>query len=328
MPKNKIKNKIIEDLIKKGKCLKCGLCCKAIGLSVSPEILSKLEDGNNLDFKFASDNFINITIDEAFEINPYLKNWSTGLFYYKCKQFDNNLNKCIIHKSKPYICAGFPHYGHPVDYYENGIPYSDKCGHQTYLSLYSLTLRKNGGYNLNNLHSPKFDKNGYIQIYTGEGKGKTTASIGLTTRALGRGWKVLVMQFLKVSDETGEYKCLIRNNKNLTYLSCGMPHYPTMKNIGSLDKSSFDEGWSFVKENYNNYDLIVLDELNIAIDFNFITVEEVLEFLNNKLDNVEIVISGRNARKEIIEIANLVTEMKSIKHYWDSGVKAREGVEY
>jgi cob(I)alamin adenosyltransferase len=179
-----------------------------------------------------------------------------------------------------------------------------------------------------NLPNPKFEKRGYIQIYTGDGKGKTTATIGLVCRALGRKFKVLVMQFCKVRNQTGEYKYLSKHCHNLVYKSCGLPHYPTKGNVDSTDKEACLKGWNYIKENHTKFDLIALDELNIAIDLGFISVEEVISFLLSKKQSTEIVISGRNARLQLIEMAHLVTEMKPIKHYWDINVQAREGIEY
>ncbi len=179
------------------------------------------------------------------------------------------------------------------------------------------------------LHNPKFSKKGFIQVYTGRGKGKTTASMGLVTRALGRGWKVFVMQFCKVKNHTGEYQYLgLENPCNLAYSSCGLPHYPNKLNVTEKDKQACRDGWGLVLKRHKQFDLIVLDELNIAIDFEFLTTEEVLEFLNNKPQNLEIVITGRNIRPEILEAAHLVTEMVPLKHYIDIGVQAREGIEY
>ena len=184
---------------------------------------------------------------------------------------------------------------------------------------------------MKNLPNPEFDKYGYIQIYTGLGKAKTTAAMGLVCRALGRKFEVCIMQFCKDKNQTGEYKYFSENfNDNLDYLSSGLPHYPipTKANITTDDKIKFIEGWEYIRRRQADYDLIVLDELTTAIDFGFILVEEVVLFLKDKPEHLEIVITGRNAQKELIEVADLVTEMLPIKHYWDKGVKARLGIEY
>lgn len=178
------------------------------------------------------------------------------------------------------------------------------------------------------LPNPKFLKHGYIQVYTGNGKCKTTSSIGLAARALGQNWKVLVMQFCKNLDDCGEYKCLSRNNKNLVYKTCGSKNFPWKNNTTDDDITLNKAGWQYVVNNYKKFDLIILDELNIAIDLEIISLDEVLQFLKNKLSSIEIVITGRNARQEIIDIAHLVTEMTPIKHYFDIGVKSRKGIEH
>jgi len=181
---------------------------------------------------------------------------------------------------------------------------------------------------MENLYNPRFEKRGYIQIYTGDGKGKTTASIGLAVRALGRGMKVLIMHFCKVKHQTGEYKQLSKMLDNLDYESCGLPHYPTKGGITNEDKKAFDEGWHYVIDNHLKYDMIILDELNIAVDFSFITPGCITQFLLGKPKHQEIVITGRNAHPELIAAAHLVTDMYAVKHYWNCGVRAREGIEF
>lgn len=181
---------------------------------------------------------------------------------------------------------------------------------------------------MKNLINPKWSKAGYIQIYTGEGKGKTTAAIGLACRALGQNMKVLIMQFCKNNNDSGEYKCLTRNNKNLTYKCCGIDKFPLVSNIATEDKDKAALGWEYVVWNEKQYNLIILDELNIAIDLKIINIKNILYFLENKPKDLEVVITGRNAHPDIIKMAHLVTEMKPIKHYWDIGVKGRCGIEY
>lgn len=187
----------------------------------------------------------------------------------------------------------------------------------------------------NKLVNPKFEKKGYIQIYTGNGKGKTTASLGLTLRALGRNWKVLMVMFTKGQEnDYGEIISFSNLNSHikskLKIIQSGLNRIVYKNNANSQDKEEALKAWNYTKKaiNENCYDLIILDELNIVLDLRFIELEDVLQTLKNKPQELEIVITGRNAKKELIDIAHLVSEINPIKHYWDIGVEGREGIEY
>ncbi|MBR1977142.1 cob(I)yrinic acid a,c-diamide adenosyltransferase [bacterium] len=184
------------------------------------------------------------------------------------------------------------------------------------------------------LFNPDFSKRGYIQVYTGNGKGKTTASLGLALRALGRGWDVLMVMLAKGGNNYGElnsFKNLIKEIDNkLTIINAGLDKVLFKKNITEEDKVEIQKGWDIAKCGIQSgeYSLVILDEVNIAIDLGLIDVDEVVDVLKNKPDNVEVVLTGRRAHKKIIDIAHLVSEIKPVKHYWDIGVEAREGVEF
>ncbi len=186
----------------------------------------------------------------------------------------------------------------------------------------------------NNLINPNWAKHGYIQVYTGDGKGKTTASLGLAMRALGRCWKVLIIMFTKGGDNYGELNSF-RNlseqiSQNLTIVQAGLERIVYADNKNENDALEIKKGWELAKKAIQNdeYNLIILDEANIAIDLNFIDVDDVIEVLKNKPEDMEIVLTGRNANPKIIEIAHLVSEIKPVKHYWDTGIAARKGIEY
>ncbi|MBR5554536.1 cob(I)yrinic acid a,c-diamide adenosyltransferase [bacterium] len=186
----------------------------------------------------------------------------------------------------------------------------------------------------NNLINPNWEKHGYIQVYTGDGKGKTTASLGLAMRALGRCWKVLIIMFTKGGNDYGELNSF-RNlspqiAQNLTIVQAGLDRIVYSDNQNSDDAKEITKGWELAKKAIKNheYNLIILDEANIAIDLNLIDLDEVLEVLKNKPDEMEIVLTGRNANPKIVELAHLVSEIKPIKHYWDTGIAARKGIEY
>ena len=186
----------------------------------------------------------------------------------------------------------------------------------------------------NELYNPRFDKIGYIQVYTGDGKGKTTASLGLAMRALGRGWKVLIIMFAKGGDHYGElysFRELSPKIKELlTIEQAGLERIVYADNVSEEDKEAVKKGWELAKQaaKSGEYDLIVLDEANIAIELGLIQLEDMVNFLKNKPKYLEIVLTGRHAHSEIIELAHLVSEIRPTKHYWDLGVKARKGIEY
>lgn len=186
----------------------------------------------------------------------------------------------------------------------------------------------------NNLINPNWAKHGYIQVYTGNGKGKTTASLGLAMRALGRCWKVLIVMFLKGGDDYGELNSL-RNlspeiSKNLNIVQAGLDRIVYSDNKTPEDEKEIKKGWELAKKAIENdeYNLIILDEANVAMDLGFIDVDEVAQVLKNKPEEMEIVLTGRNANPKIIELAHLVSEIKPVKHYWDTGIVARKGIEY
>ena len=166
---------------------------------------------------------------------------------------------------------------------------------------------------------------GYIQVYTGTGKGKTTASIGLAIRAAGSGKKVFIAQFVK-SMEYNEIKILrlLREyiEVKLYGHGCFITKNPSQEDIVAA-KKGLEEVLS-IMQSYN-YDLIILDELTIAIYYGLLTIEEVMEFLRKKPHEIELVITGRYTPKEVMEYADLVTDMVEIKHYYQQGVLSREG---
>lgn len=186
----------------------------------------------------------------------------------------------------------------------------------------------------NNLINPNWAQHGYIQVYTGNGKGKTTASLGLAMRALGRCWKVLIIMFTKGGDDYGELKAFrelapdIANNLKIVH--AGLDRIVYIDNQNEKDREEILKGWNLAKKAIENdeYQLIILDEANIAIDLGIIDVDEVVDVLKNKPDNMEIVLTGRNAHPKIIEIAHLVSNIEPVKHYWDTGIAARKGIEY
>lgn len=176
-------------------------------------------------------------------------------------------------------------------------------------------------------------EHGYIQIYTGDGKGKTTASLGLALRAIGHGWKVLIVQYTKGEQGTNYYGEICSASKlmpNLEVAQFGLDRVIYSHNINIEDYKEARRGWQFTKDAINSgkYQLIILDEINICADLGLVKISEIKEELLNKPQNLEIVLTGRRAHPELVAMAHLVTEMQPIKHYFDMGVMARKGIEY
>lgn len=168
---------------------------------------------------------------------------------------------------------------------------------------------------------------GYIQVYTGNGKGKTTAALGLALRAAGAGFRVYIAQFVK-GMKYSELDVLPRLSDYITLKQygrdCFIEREPTNEDIQAAQ-----EGLKEVKEIMcsGEYQMIILDEANIAIYFNLFSVDDLLDFMREKPRGVELVITGRKADTRVIEAADLVTEMKEIKHYYQKGIEARSGIE-
>jgi len=168
---------------------------------------------------------------------------------------------------------------------------------------------------------------GYIHVYTGDGKGKTTAAFGLALRAVGAGLKVYIAQFVK-GMHYSELETVKKFGDQLVLKQYGRDCF-IHKDPEQADIDAARAGFEEVKKiaASGEYDMVILDEANIATYYKLFSVEELLELIDNRADNVEIVITGRKADPRIIERADLVTEMREIKHYYQQGVEARKGIE-
>ncbi|MGQ9646493.1 MAG: cob(I)yrinic acid a,c-diamide adenosyltransferase [Thermodesulfobacteriota bacterium] len=170
---------------------------------------------------------------------------------------------------------------------------------------------------------------GLIQVYTGNGKGKTTAALGLALRAVGHGLRVFVIQFMKGSAPYGELESARKLHPYLTIKRAGRKGFVSKSHPDPADVQAAQEGFSLTKKAIESreYDIVVLDEINMAIDYGLISLSDVLGLIDSKPESVELILTGRNARPEIIEKADLATEMVEVKHYYDKGIKARKGIE-
>jgi cob(I)alamin adenosyltransferase len=170
---------------------------------------------------------------------------------------------------------------------------------------------------------------GLVQIFTGDGKGKTSAAIGAAVRALGQGLRVYIGFFMKGGYPSGERSILSRLD-NVTVESFGTGGFVDRADIKPEEKEQAKRGLAAAHKALlsGNYDLVVLDELNVAVAWGLVELDEVLKLIDARPGGVELIITGRQADSKLIKAADLVTEMLKIKHPYDEGVKARKGIEY
>lgn len=169
---------------------------------------------------------------------------------------------------------------------------------------------------------------GLVQVYTGNGKGKTTAAFGLAMRAAGDGLRVIIIQFLKPDGDYGEQTSARRLGIELVPM--GKDHMHGLKTNEDTEGELTAEGMRRAAEALTSgrYDLVILDELNNSLRFGLVTPQDVIDMLERRSPETEVVLTGRGAPDEIIEYADLVTEMRLIKHPMDRGIPARRGIEY
>ncbi len=182
------------------------------------------------------------------------------------------------------------------------------------------------------LPMPRRKNKGLIIVYTGSGKGKTTAAMGLALRAVGHDLKVLMPQFIKSADRYyGELEAAVRLSPYFEIIPMGKGFVK----FGGREPAPEDiqtalETWNFSKEKIKSdeFDMIILDEINYAIDYGFLSVDDVVGTLKTRPDGLHVVLTGRNAHPDIVEIADLVTEMREIKHPFKDGIEAQRGIEF
>lgn len=170
---------------------------------------------------------------------------------------------------------------------------------------------------------------GLLQVYTGDGKGKTTAALGVILRASGYNAKTIMFQFMKDDTGYGEFRAQ-KYLPDFELIQVGRDSFVDFKNPDPIDVQMMIDGWELAKKaiKSNEYDIVVLDEITICLATKLLPISETVDFLKKYKKDTEIIITGRYAPPELLEIADLVTEMKNEKHYFFSGKKSRNGIDH
>ena len=176
---------------------------------------------------------------------------------------------------------------------------------------------------------PKKHDRGLVMVLTGDGKGKTTSALGQALRAVGHGFKVYMIQFMK-GRKYGEVIAAEGHLPDLTVEQFGLDSFVMRDNPAPVDIELAQEGLKRAQEIIASdaYDMVILDEINVALDFKLVSLDEVLKLIKNKPIGLNLILTGRYAPPEIVEIADMVSEVKEIKHHYASGIKDRAGIEF
>jgi cob(I)alamin adenosyltransferase len=172
-------------------------------------------------------------------------------------------------------------------------------------------------------------RRGLVQVYTGNGKGKTTAAFGQALRAVGQGFRVCIIQFMK-GRKYGEFLAAERYLPNLTVRISGLDSFVMRDNPAPLDIELAKQGLALAREAVasGDYEMVILDEINVAVDFKLIPVADVIDLIQTRPPAVDLILTGRYAPPEIIALADTVSEIREIKHHYNAGIKDRAGIEY
>lgn len=170
---------------------------------------------------------------------------------------------------------------------------------------------------------------GLVIVITGNGKGKTTAAFGQALRAIGQGYKVLIIQFMK-GRKYGEFKAAKKYLPNLTILLTGLDSFVMRDKPAAVDIELAKKGLAAAQKAINSgkYNMIILDEINVALDFKLIDLKETVEMIKNRPAGLDLLLTGRYAPPQITSLADTVSEIKEIKHHYAAGIKDRAGIEY
>lgn len=172
-------------------------------------------------------------------------------------------------------------------------------------------------------------RKGLVQVYTGNGKGKTTAAFGQALRAIGQGYRVCIIQFMK-GRKYGEFLAAEKHLPNLTIHLSGLDSFVMRENPAPLDIELALKGLDLARRTIasGDYDMVILDELNVAADFGLIPLGDVTDLIKNKPASLDLILTGRYAPPEIIAVADTVSEIMEVRHHYHTGVKERAGIEF
>ena len=172
-------------------------------------------------------------------------------------------------------------------------------------------------------------RKGLVQVYTGNGKGKTTAAFGQALRAIGQGYRVCIIQFMK-GRKYGECLAAEKHLPNLTIHLCGLDSFVMRENPSPLDIELAHTGFDLARKAIASgaYDMVIMDELNVAVDFKLIPLDDVVDLIRSKPAGVDLILTGRSAAPEVISLADTVSEIREIRHHYQAGIKERAGIEY
>ena len=170
---------------------------------------------------------------------------------------------------------------------------------------------------------------GLVIVITGNGKGKTTSAFGQALRAIGQGYKVFIVQFMKGRDY-GEFLAAEKYLPRLTIRRSGLDSFVMRDHPAPIDIELARQGFELAQKAVasGKYDMIILDEINVAVDFKLVPLKDVVDFIQNRPPGVDLILTGRYAPKEILKLADTVSEVREIKHHYAAGIKDRPGIEY
>ena len=170
---------------------------------------------------------------------------------------------------------------------------------------------------------------GLVIVITGNGKGKTTSAFGQALRAVGQGYNVFILQFMK-GREYGEFIAAEKYLPNISIRKSGLDSFVMRGKAAAIDIELAQKGLDTARKVImsGKYDMVILDEINVAMDFKLIKLKEVIEIIKNKPTTLNLILTGRYAPKEIIKLADTVSEVQEIKHHYNAGIKDRAGIEY
>lgn len=176
-------------------------------------------------------------------------------------------------------------------------------------------------------HAPR---SGYVEVYTGDGKGKTTASLGLVLRAAGYGHRSCIVSFLKGDPNYGELRFIREHMPMVDHHLSGRMNFVDPNDPDPADVEIAQQGLQIVRDAVasGDYMVVVCDEINVAVNLGLIDAGDVIDIIDSKPDHVEVVLTGRDAPSAFVERADLVTEMRMVKHFYEAGIPARRGIEF